>query len=453
MNRGFLQGFRVRLIAGAAIWISAGIGFSYAALVSLLRDHVESEFVEELDHHGTELSGLLRLDAAGRLGISQPLSDHRFFELNSGYYWQVQRGEEVVASPSLGKARLPAALAVDGKVRQQDSTIASPTGQAMMLQRILEPNPALGKLRLSIATDRRLIDDVIAGLRHTLGLSLASIALGLIAAAVIQVSYGLKPLGRIRLAVAAVRRGEAKRLPDTLPSEVAPLAASVNALLATNEEIVRRARTQAGNLAHALKTPLAVLMDEASRIEAAGGDGRVIHEQCERMRRQIDYQMAKARAAASRSGVGAASAFDPALTGIVSALERLYRDRGLVFEVQNSEPEVIVACEREDLDEMIGNLLDNASKWARSRVRITVLQTYPGRLSVSIEDDGPGMPEEARERVFNAGERLDEMVPGTGLGLAIVRDVAELYGGTVWIDTSTLGGAAVHLELPVVTGA
>jgi len=446
-----LQSFRFRLIAGAAIWIVVGMGFSYAALVSLLRDHVESEFMDELDHHGTELSGLIRLDPAGRLTISQPLSDHRFFEPYSGYYWQVQRGADILASPSLGAARLPATMPLDGVGREEDSTAVSPSGPAMMMQRIIEPSPDVGPVRLAVATDRRLIDEMIGGLRHTLGISLGAIAAGLIVAAVIQVTYGLMPLGRIRLAVAAVRRGEAKRLPDNLPREVAPLAASVNALIATNEEVVRRARTQAGNLAHALKTPLAVLMDEAERIQDAGGDGHVILEQCERMRRQIDYQMAKARAAASRSGAGATAAFGPALEGIVSALSRLHRDRGLVFNVDDAAPDTIVACEREDLDEMIGNLVDNAGKWARTRVRVTAVRAYPGRLSVSVEDDGPGMPEEARERVFLAGERLDEMVPGTGLGLAIVRDVAELYGGSVWIDTSPLGGAAVHLELPIVT--
>ncbi len=445
------QSFRARLIVGAVIWIAAGMAVSYLALFSLMRGHIEREFIEELDHHLTELTELLGVGADGAPFIRQPLSDHRFFEARSGYYWQAGSATgAAIASRSLGDVRLALTLPVAGPPDERQSHIMGPTGAALVLERRIATKPDGERLLVALAIDVRLVDTMLARLRRSVGLTLATIAAGLMAAAVIQVSFGLLPLKRVSQALAAIRRGELRRLPDDLPREVAPLAASMNALISTNEEIVRRTRTQSGNLAHALKTPLAILMDEAARIAAAGGDGAVIHAQCERMRRQIDYELAKARSAASRSGAGAAARLAPALRDVVMALDHLHRGRALAFEVDGLDENIIVACEREDLDELLGNLIDNAAKWARARVRITVAETAPGRVSVTVEDDGLGMPAEAHERVFTAGERLDELVPGTGLGLAIVRDIAEIYGGSAWLDASSLGGVAAHIALPVV---
>ncbi|MCX7384590.1 MAG: ATP-binding protein, partial [Alphaproteobacteria bacterium] len=201
------------------------------------------------------------------------------------------------------------------------------------------------------------------------------------------------------------------------------------------------------------KTPLAVMMSEANRLQAAGSDGSLLLEQCRKMRRQIDYELAKARAAASHASLGIAAPVAPAIGAVVSALERLYLDKPVRFDVDIADPDSIVACDREDLEEILGNLVDNAAKWSHGHVLVAARPAAAGRLRLTVEDDGPGMPIADRERVFRAGERLDEQVPGTGLGLAIVRDIAELYGGAAWIEDGALGGIRACVELPAVPPA
>jgi signal transduction histidine kinase len=303
-------------------------------------------------------------------------------------------------------------------------------------------------VRVAVAIDTREIDSVIVALRRTLGMALSIMAVGLIGAAIAQITFGLWPLSRIRRGLAAIRLGHARRLPDDLPAEVMPLAQGLNDVLAANEVVVQRARIQAGNLAHALKTPLAVLMDEAERLKARGESGALILRECERMRRQIESHLARARAAASSASVTAATPLMPALASLVSAIGRLYRDRDLRFEMPGDDHEILVSCEAEDLDEILGNLMDNAAKWARTRIAVRIDPSIPGRVRIFVEDDGPGMPADASESVFRVGQRLDEQMPGSGLGLAIVRDVAELYGGRAWIERTDGDGTTVGLELP-----
>ncbi|MGE0222496.1 MAG: sensor histidine kinase [Acetobacteraceae bacterium] len=449
--------FRARLIIGAVIWIAAGMATSWILVTGLFRGHIEHEIRLELDHHASELANLAYLDPAGDVRLRNQLSDDRFFVPASHYYWQIDCPDgKIKRSPSLGTSFLPLSLDFD---RATDSRVVSatgPTGTMMLLEQIVRPKHDMEPLRIGVAIDVSEIDVVTSRLRQTLALAMGAIAIGLMFAALAQISFGLRPLNRVRQALTAIRRGEANRLPDDLPAEVAPLARNMNALIEANEEVVRRARVQVGNLAHALKTPLGILMDEAQRLDDAGYSGAVILRECERMRRQVEYQLAKARAAASRSGAGTAAPVGATLRSVVSAVERLYRDRSLVFTVAEAHAGTIVACDVEDLEEMLGNLLDNAAKWAASRVRVSLSPSVAGGsevLRISVEDDGPGMAAEDRERVFRAGERLDEKAPGTGLGLAIVRDVAELYGGRAWIEVASLGGIAAQLELPLVSSA
>lgn len=449
MLRRLRGSFRARLIAGAIVWISVGVGVSWWVLAALFRDHAISEFSDELDHHATELQNLLYVDSQGRPSLRVPLSDHRFLTPRSGYYWQVDLPSgAVLRSQSLGLARLPAQLDAAHPGVQRDVVAPGPTGPLMLHERVVEPADAGSSARIAIAMDQSLVDEFLASFRRTLGLALATVVAGLVAAAFAQIAFGLRPLGRIRLALQAVQRGEAARLPEDLPQEVAPLAANVNALLDSKEAMIRHARVQAGNLAHTLKTPLAILQDEGRRLQAAGQDGAQVLAQCDRMRRQIDYQLAKARAAASRMGNFSATPLVPALHRIVDTVSRIYRDRGLRFDLNDPAAEQIVPCDAEDLDEVLGNVIENAAKWARGRVRVRV-RSDADKVIIMVEDDGPGMPAGARERVFEAGERLDEQTPGTGLGLAIVRDITTLYGGRCWIDLSELGGAAVFLEFPI----
>jgi signal transduction histidine kinase len=276
-------------------------------------------------------------------------------------------------------------------------------------------------------------------------------AIGLLAAGLTQVRIGLAPIARLRSRLAAVRQGQSSRVEGRYPSEVQPLVDDLNALLEDRERGVARAQAKAGDLAHGLKTPLAVLAQEAERAgrDPGGELAATVAQQVERMRRQVDYHLAHARAAASGARLGARSSLAESVDGLVRTLLRLHAERGLVIEAR-VPAELAVQAEREDLDEMLGNLLDNACKWARSRVTLVASAAAIGEPAVliQVDDDGPGLDPALRISVLQRGVRADEASPGSGLGLAIVRELAELYGGDVRLERSPEGGVRASLRLP-----
>lgn len=448
--------FRARLIVGAIVWIGLAVTVSGLVLAGLFREHVTAQFDAELHGHASELAALVTLDADGRPVLARRLSDPRFQPPGSGFYWQIDAPSGAVAtSSSLGGERLdlsgvPARPGVEGH-----GFVEGPRGLVRLVSTAIRPSGSASLVQIGIGIEERQLDQVLAGFNRTLWLSLGVLACALAAAASLQIWFGLQPLSSVRRALAAVRTGAAHRLPTDAPSEVLPLVQDLNALLQANQEMLLRARTQAGNLAHGLKTPLAILADEGERLRARGEveAAEAILSQCERMRRQIDYQIARARAAAVRSAPGAVTRVDSALEAIVSAMARLHHGRGVDFQLQiqpalTHPPGAMVAVEAEDFSEMAANLADNAGKWARSRVRITATAEGPDKILICVEDDGCGLPPEAMDLVFNLGERLDEQAPGSGLGLAIVRDLSGLYGGRAWLEQSALGGLSACLELP-----
>jgi signal transduction histidine kinase len=264
------------------------------------------------------------------------------------------------------------------------------------------------------------------------------------------VRFGLAPFKEMRRRLADVQSGATRQLTGKYPGEVEPLVRDLNALLAHHEAAAARAIAKAGDLAHGLKTPLAVLSHEAERAAAAGHAelATAMMEQVERMRRQIEYHLAHARAAASGATPGAHAAVAGSATALARTLLRLHADRGLTIDVSVSA-DVVVRCQREDLDEMLGNLLDNACKWARSRVVVSVLPSDGGsHAEVTVDDDGPGLDPSMREAVLQRGVRADQAAPGTGLGLAIVRELAELYGGSITLGSSPASGLRATLRLP-----
>jgi signal transduction histidine kinase len=268
-----------------------------------------------------------------------------------------------------------------------------------------------------------------------------------------QVRKGLLPLHHLRTRLSAVHAGRERRVEGRYPTEVQPLVDDLNALLAHRDEAVRRALAKAGDLAHGLKTPLAVLAREADRARAAGQAdlATALSDEVERMRRQIDYHLAHARAAASGGAPGTQCAVLPEVEAVVRTLQRLHADRGVTIDVQ-VRPDHVVRVQREDLDEIVGNLLDNACKWAASRIVISS-ELSDSFVSLIVDDDGPGLPETMRQVVLQRGVRVDEAAPGTGLGLSIVRELAELYGGSIALDRSSQGGLRACLRLPVQASA
>jgi len=280
--------------------------------------------------------------------------------------------------------------------------------------------------------------------------SLVLLGLGLVLAIFVQVRFGLRPLRGMQENLAAIRRGEAEQLRGDYPYEIRPVAEELNLLIQSNVEIVERARTQVGNLAHALKTPLSVLTNEA-----AGQDGalaRKVREQAEVMRGQVNLYLDRARRAARARGIGAVTEVKPVLEALARTLERINRDRAVA--VSASAPEGLkFRGERQDLEEMVGNLLDNACKWASRAVAVSaasVPDLAAGRsfLAITVEDDGPGLPAEKRDEALKRGQRLDETKPGSGLGLSIVAETAAMYNGSVKLGQSGMGGLKVTLSLP-----
>jgi signal transduction histidine kinase len=283
---------------------------------------------------------------------------------------------------------------------------------------------------------------------HDYHMIVALVAVACLIAGVAVARRAFVPFDELRRRLSSVQKGLDTRLDGRYPSEVQPLVNDLNALLAHNEDAVSRAAAKAGDLAHGLKTPLAVLSNEADRL---AGDGEselsaTIRQQIALMKRHIDYHLAHARATASGAGIGLRCTVVDSAGGLVRTLERLHAARGLKIVVHVS-PSHSVRTRREDLDEMLGNLLDNACKWARSQVAITSSVTDTD-VVVEVEDDGPGIPADMRERVMQRGVRADEAAPGFGLGLAIVRDLAELHGGSIALETSASGGTRARLQLP-----
>jgi signal transduction histidine kinase len=281
---------------------------------------------------------------------------------------------------------------------------------------------------------------------HVTPLSAAAVAC--LVAGLVQVRRGLAAVSQLRARLSAVHEGRDRKVEGRYPSEVQPLVDDLNALLDHGERAVARAIAKAGDLAHGLKTPLAVLAQEAERAEAAGQRdlAATMSQQVARMRRQVDYHLAHARAAASGATPGARCAIRESVEGLSRTLRRLHAERGLAIAITVA-PEHEVRAQREDLDEMLGNLLDNACTWAQSRVGVTSSETGTG-MTIAVDDDGPGLDPSLRDAVLQRGVRADEVAPGSGLGLAIVRDLAELYGGSIVLGASPLGGLRATLWLP-----
>jgi len=446
-----VNSLRLRLLVGAVIWISLALGAAGTLLAALFRAHVERRLDAELTVQVEQIAAALERGNPGPLVLTHQPSDPRFRKPYSGFYWQVDGAEgPIFRSRSLWDValKLPHDPARDGRAHRH--RIPGPEGQRLIaVERTVTLPEVPGAYRVATATDETELTTAVAAFTRTLVLSLGVLALALFAAAAIQVRVGLRPLHRLRAGVAAIRQGGVKRLEGSFPTETQPLVEDLNALLQRNEEIVARGRIQAGNLAHGLKTPLSILANEVDRLAADGAPQLAgsMRGQITTMRQQIDYHLARARAAASIDVPGARVPVAPSVAAIQRTLARLYVGRDLRFAIDVA-PDHLFRGEQQDLEEMLGNLMENACKWAQRRIAVTSRRDA-GRLTMVIEDDGPGLPAEQQGSALAPGARFDENVPGTGLGLAIVRDLVSLYGGSIALGSSgLLGGLRAELTLP-----
>jgi signal transduction histidine kinase len=452
MSKSFLRSLRARLIIGAAIWIAIGVSAAGIFIAALFRQFATDMVDADLRKHLEELVALIDVDAEGSPHLYRPLSDPLFGQIGSGFSWQVSRsGKSLIKSLSASADELPVPADALGTNELRKLTLRGQQGPMIVFERMFLPEGGTPPpLRIQIGAESSVVDRMLPTFDIPLTFSLALLAFVLIMAAALQVSFGLQPMSRLRRALGAIGSGSAAKLPGDFPSEVQPLVDDLNNLIEINRQMVLRARTQAGNLAHALKTPLAILTDEAQRLESRGQaeSAAVILQQSQRMQRQIDYQIARARAAASRSVPGVVAPILPTASSIITAMKRLYSDKNLRIAV-DVDARCVALCDPMDLNEMLANLIDNACKWAAEMIAIHGFMDESGnQVVIAVEDDGPGLPAEAMDVVFRVGERLDEQVPGSGLGLPIVRDLAQLYGGEIRLENLIKGGLRAILKLP-----
>jgi signal transduction histidine kinase len=443
-----------RMVVVSAIWIVLLLGVGGYALDRVLTNAVERNFDASLDYVLTALIASAEIGPEGEVFLNRPPADQRFLEPDSGVYFQISAIRPGSATPGTTELDFPSRslwdrrLQVRGghndfQVHVYDTDELQGEKLRVVERDALIPGSKL-RWRFQVAQTRQELDEQINVLRRTLLRSFGVLGLGLVILAALQAFYGLWPLRRVRRAIASIRSGEKARIEERFPQEIEPLTEELNALLVHNEVQAEEARRHAGNLAHALKTPLTVITNAATAQSPDLAD--TVCREAGTMRRQVDHHLARARAIGRRSSAQARAEVWPSLEAVERAVTKIYENVTIDLA---GDKKASVRVERQDLDEMLGNLIENAAKYGGGRVFVTVTTT-PECVEIDVEDDGRGIPETERASIFDRGARLDIEKPGTGLGLAIVRDVAQIYGGSVKLEESEdLGGLLAKLRLPL----
>ncbi len=434
-----------RLIASSIVWVAGSLVAAGFLLVLLFRDHIERRFDAQLYDHLEELVAASEISLRGTLELTWVPSDPRFNRPHSGWYWQILRGNEVVAeSASVWRRGLGIAEPNrDGSPAIQ--RFAGPGGEEVrgLVQNITLPE-AETPFTFVVAGPVTDIAGDVREFTSKLVITLGVLGLCLVGAVLAQVRFGLRPLRAMQKALSDIRTGGRDRLPTGFPDEVQPVAHELNAVLDHNAAVLGRFRTQAGNLAHGLRNPLTVIRNEAREVK--GDSGKVLRDQVSVLTGLVERHLSQARIAGSGSVLGTRASVEKTAEDLRFSMQRLYGDRALDIRV-GPMAGLWFKGDAEDLEEMMGNLMDNACKWARGQVVVTGEKSGE-QLLIAVEDDGPGIPEDQMNDVLKRGRRLDETVPGSGLGLHIVQDIAELYQGGLYLTPSPLGGVRAELELP-----
>lgn len=454
----------MRLSIGSRLFVSAmlcslvilfGAGL---VLSAIYRRATERSFDERLQVYVQSVAANVATKNTANAFDPYGLGDPRFTLPLSGWYWQVRiegaAQPDIYSSLSLFGGRLPRldslkVPAHDGSARE--GYIIGPDERRLRLvERALEL-PDGSRYLVQIAGNADEMEQTIQSFRNALWTSFGLLAMALGLTTIFQVRFGLLPLAKLSSEIGAIRRGTSDRIGGSFPDDISPVADEINLLLDVNRDILARARTQVGNLAHALKTPLSVLINEAADSETPLADK--VQEQAGIMRDQVNWHLDRARAAARAGAIGVVTDIAPAVAGLERTFQKIFAYKQLTIE-SVLEPDLKFRGEKQDLEEMLGNLVDNACKWARSQVWVNASAFTDGEgrpfIVFDVSDDGPGLPPEKRAEVMKRGERLDETVPGTGLGLSIVADLAKLYGGILTLETAESGGLKSILRLPAV---
>lgn len=430
MMGAFGRSLRLRLLVAALLWICVATVIAGQVISGLFASHVNRTAREDLGHHLSELAAHTRIDARGVPAVIRPLSDPRFQQPGSGMTWQITSP----AGPSLGSASLQGRFGP-----------AQPSEEGVKLSGIRRIGGV--PLHFRIHESKRLLRAEMAAFRHDLALSLAALIALLVSGGALQLWFGLRPLKRLGDGIGGLRAGTIRRLPEDVPSEFLGLVTRLNELLDVQAKLVARGRLEAGNLAHALRTPLALIANEADALRDAGAtdSAEFLAGQCDALRRQVDYHMNRA-AAAGRTGANDVTMLQPVLTAILSALGKLHAGRAI--EVRSDVPPALsVGCDTGDLYEILSNILDNAYKWTDDTILITA-RSVASDIELEIADNGPGIEPGRTGDVLHAGTRLDSTAPGHGLGLSIASELVALNEGSISLEGAAGGGLVVKLRLP-----
>jgi len=432
-----------------------GLVVGGAVLSNAFRMAAQTNFDAALQADMDGLIAAAEPDPNGGVMLADRFLNHNFDRVYSGLYYQIRAGN---SGGQISRSLFDKEINPVNQTKKGGLTWGSAVGPENQELRVVSrrvdltpENGSDGDYTFMVAGNMAAVERQTSEFNTTLFWSFLLLGLGLIAAILVQVKVGLLPLRQVSKGLAKIRDGEARRLDGRFPTEIAPLVTELNSLIQHSEEVVGRARTHVSNLAHFLKTPLSVLAAEADAHEHDAGTAplaEAVKRQVFSMRRQVDHYLSRARAAGSLDVLGNRTQVSAVMDDLSRVIARIHAVRGIVIDAESDE-RLYFRGERQDLEEMLGNLIDNGCKWARTRVRVRAEKTG-GRLILTVEDDGPGLSAEQRSQVGERGERLDESVPGSGLGLAIVRDISKLYGGFFALQESSLGGVLARLELPAI---
>jgi signal transduction histidine kinase len=444
----------------AAIWSSLALALTGWGLSAIFRSSVEAAFDRQISVSIDALAASVNVDADGALTIDRPPTDPRFSRPLSGYYWRVADllpNKELSAGNQVkSRSLFDETLSIPNQYINLGLENFGATDARDMLRgtellrigyRVIKlPDREFASI-IIVAADRSEIYDASQRFNLVLIGSLILLAIGLIFAIILQVRLGLEPVRRIGAELAEIRNGDRSRLDDFLPIELAPLARELNALLTHNQEVVERARTQVGNLAHALKTPISVLLNESR--ESADGFGSLVFRQTQTMQRQVDHYLKRAQAVARAESIRARTPIMQVVEDIVRTLTKLYSSDGVSLRIVG-DTAAIFRGDQEDLEDLVGNLAENACKYGGGAVEISFSYPQNGKIEIVIDDDGDGLTKSEINSALKRGVRLDETSHGSGLGLSIADELARAYGGFLLLEASPLGGLRVNLQLPII---
>ncbi len=449
-----------RLLASSALIAIVLLAVAAFLLNALFQQALERNFDQRLK---AALDGILanvELSADGTPKLQGPIADTRFSLPLSGWYWQVSstdKHERLLASDSLLEQHLAVPDAALSKRDAEGVASFSAFDKEGKQLRVIEQRLKLfgspQDFSFLVAGNFDELKAEVASFRQTLLTVLGLLGAGLLLALMAQVRFGLRPLAEMQHALNDIRGGKIEMLHDNFPGEIQPVADELNLLVQANFEVIERARMQVGNLAHALKTPISVLTNEAR--DNKGPLAEKVKEQIDVMRDQVNLYLDRARRAARAQTIGSATDVEPVLQSLARTLMRINRDRDLKITV-DAPANLRFRGERQDLEEMVGNVMDNACKWAKSQILVKAVQLLPsgddGRswLMLTVNDDGPGIPAGNRAAALKRGERLDESKPGSGLGMSIISETASMYGGTIELSDSEWRGLSFNLKLPSI---